>query len=79
MRRAAAGVSAPTHGAGAQLLLLLGVFAADSPGARVSVTDHVGITFRKFGEKGTQVVQERRKSASPAFAPWMNAVISPGV
>jgi len=59
--------------------------APASPYVRAAVRIHIEVshqlraTIREVGERGTQVVHDRRKSASPAFAPWMNAVISPGV
>ncbi|MFC7261618.1 fused DSP-PTPase phosphatase/NAD kinase-like protein [Streptomyces lutosisoli] len=46
---------------------------------RTEVSHQLSATIREVGERGTQVDHDRRKSASPAFAPWMNAVISPGV
>ena len=44
-------------------------------GAATGLRPHCGVPARA----PVRSAQESRKSASPAFAPWMNAVISPGV
>ncbi|GGX60613.1 hypothetical protein GCM10010515_30510 [Streptomyces fructofermentans] len=42
-------------------------------------TADIGRLIKQEGSNTGVPVQESRKSASPALAPWMNAVISPGV